>query len=178
MKLQIRKYIVASVALAAGMLVTATATKANADESFIVKAEIVSDTVAAPVAPTGYVGDIEYEGEISYEGDIIDGSSIAGCQPRKYDRPDLFYNFYTQGQCNNANAQMYVSPLPTPQFVGHTYFTYQPFYPHEMLYTHKDRYHNHYDNGRGLNRTRVKYSTPPVRTAIENVYWNKLRLPR
>ncbi|OYP31686.1 hypothetical protein [Rhodopirellula sp. MGV] len=196
MKLQFKQYIVASVALAAGLSLATITSTSHADEAFIVKAEVVSDTVAAPaVAPTNYVGDIVYEGEAvgscpaCENGTCADGSCLSklglgrrnqeiGCQPRQYDRPDLFYNFYSQGNCNAANAQMYVSPLPVPQFVGNTYFTYQPFYPHEMMYKHKDRYHNFYDNGRGLNRTKVKYSYPPVRTAIENVYWNKLRLPR
>ncbi|WP_436714793.1 hypothetical protein U8335_18125 [Roseiconus lacunae] len=218
MKLQIKNYLVASVALAAGLTVATLSAPAEADEGYIVSAEIVSDSVAtssvatssvaAPaVAPANYVGDISYEGDVvggcasgtcgsgecasgnCGSGSCADGSclgglglgrrnNVAGCQPRKYDRSDLFYNYYSQGNCNSANAQMYVSPLPVPQFVGNTYFTYQPFYPHEMMYKHKDRYHNHYDNGRGLNRTKVKYSYPPVRTAVENLYWNKLRLPR
>lgn len=100
------------------------------------------------------------------------------CEPRQYGNPDLFYNFYSGGDCNTANAQMYVSPVPVPQFVGHTFNTYQPLYPHEFMYRHTDRYHNVYDNGRGENRTRVHYSYPPVRTALSNLYWNKLRLPR
>ncbi len=97
---------------------------------------------------------------------------------RGYGRPDLFYNYYTSGQANQTNAQMYLSPLPVPPNVGHTFFTYQPFYPEEMLYWHKNRYHNYYDNGRGMNRTRAVYFAPPVRTAASNVYWNYLRLPR
>lgn len=105
-------------------------------------------------------------------------SGGGGCYPRQYGRPDLFYNFYTQGNCNRANAQMYMSPLPTPPNVGHTFFTYQPFYPHEMLYHHKDRFHNYYDNGRGMNRTKAVYSSPPLRQAMSNIYWNILRLPR
>jgi hypothetical protein len=106
------------------------------------------------------------------------GGNMAGCQPRKYDQPDLFYNFYSNGNCNSANAQMYISPLPVPHFVGHTFFTYQPFYPHEYMYWHKDRFNNVYDNGRGLNRTRALYYAPPIRTAAKNFYWNKLRIPR
>lgn len=102
----------------------------------------------------------------------------AGCQERKYDHSDLFYNFYSQGNCNQANAQMYVSPLPVPPFVGHTFYTYQPFNPHEYLYWHKNRFHNNYDNGRGMNRTKAVYYAPPVRTAMSNLYWNKIRLPR
>ncbi|MEL6110403.1 MAG: hypothetical protein AAFU85_30725 [Planctomycetota bacterium] len=212
------------------------------DGSFIVGAEVISDTVAAPKA---YVGDLPATPELgnaqtascatggcasgdcssgdcggSIVGDCGAGScgsgscgsgscgagdcgggcnsgscrlglkgrlggkrgdgdcGTGGCMGPSYDRPDLFYNFFSQGNCNTTNAQMYISPLPTPHFVGHTYFTYQPFYPHELMYGHTDRFHNSYDNGRGLNRTRVHYSTEPIRSAAKNFYWNKLRLPR
>jgi hypothetical protein len=73
---------------------------------------------------------------------------------------------------------MYLSPMPVPPNVGHTFYTYQPFYPHELMYSHKNRFHNYYDNGRGINRTRAIYYSPPVRTAISNLYWSCLRLPR
>ena len=98
--------------------------------------------------------------------------------PRRYGQPDLFYNYYTQGYANQANAQMYLSPLPVPPNVGHTFFTYQPFYPEEMLYWHKDRFHRYYDNGRGMNRTHTTYFSPPIRQAVSNLYWNYLRIPR
>ncbi len=53
---------------------------------------------------------------------------------------DLFYNYYVPG--NGAPpAQLYLSPRPTPPLVGHTYVTYQPFYPHEMLYPHRRTYY-------------------------------------
>lgn len=106
------------------------------------------------------------------------GDITSGCVPRSYGYPDLFYNFYTQGNCNATNAQMYISPVPVPPNVGHTFYTYQPFMPHEMLYWHKDRYHNYYDGGRGMNHTKVHYFGPPVRQAASNFYWNKLRIPR
>jgi hypothetical protein len=101
-----------------------------------------------------------------------------GTIERGYGRPDLFYNYYTNGMANRVNAQMYLSPLPVPPNVGHTFFTYQPFYPEEMLYWHKNKFHNYYDNGRGMNRTRAVYFSPPIRQAVSNLYWNKLRLPR
>ena len=133
-------------------LVTALTTTANADNC------------------NCYVGDIPYESS---------GCNCVGdCQPRSYGKPDLFYNYFTQGNCNQANAQMYISPLPVPPNVGHTFFTYQPFYPHHMMYSHTDRFHRHYDNGRGMNRTKAKYYSPPIRTAASNFYWNVLRLPR
>lgn len=91
--------------------------------------------------------------------------------------PQLFANQYTQGCANSATAQMYVSPRPVPTWVGHTYITYQPFYPHEMLYRHTDRYHSYYDNGRGLNRTSVRYSAPPLRTMMGSMA-RSFSLPR
>lgn len=105
-------------------------------------------------------------------------NSSGGVVNRSYGQPDLFYNYYTQGNANQVNAQMYMSPLPVPPNVGHTFNTYQPFYPHEMLYWHKDRFHNYYDNGRGMNRTRAVYYSPPVRQAVSNFYWNYFRLAR
>ncbi len=120
-----------------------------------------------------YVGDLSANPRRA----LADGSS-GGCRDRRYGQPDLFYNYYTQGNCNTANAQMYLSPLPIPPNVGHTFYTYQPFYPHHMLYWHKDRYHRYYDNGRGMNRTRAVYYAPPIKTAVSNFYWNKLRLAR
>ncbi len=106
------------------------------------------------------------------------GDMAAGTVYRGYGQPDLFYNYYTQGNSNGVNAQMYLSPLPVPPNVGHTFMTYQPFYPEEMLYWHKNKFHNNYDNGRGLNRTRAVYYSPPVRQAASNIYWNYLRIPR
>lgn len=72
--------------------------------------------------------------------------------------PRFFANQYTQGGANQATAQMYVAPVPVPEWVGHTYYTYQPLYPHEMMYSHSRRYHSYYDNGRGLNSTKIRYS--------------------
>lgn len=143
---------------------------------FIVGQQVVSDTVVDPAAGSSYAGDIPVS-----DGEIVDGGVVgdgAGGIGRSYGQPDLFYNYYTQGNQNTSNAQMYVSPLPVPARVGHTYNTYQPFYPEEYLYWHKNRFHKYYDNGRGMNRTRALYYSPPVRQAISNIYWNKLRIPR
>jgi len=52
-------------------------------------------------------------------------------------RYDLFYNYYVGPSVYGGQpAQLYVSPRPTPPFVGHTYITYQPLLPHEFLYKH------------------------------------------
>ena len=137
----------------------------------IVSQQVVSDTASGD----SYVTDAG-DGGSSYVGDMSPGA--AGCVGRSYGQPDLFYNYFTQGYCNQTNAQMYLSPVPVPPNVGHTFTTYQPFYPHEYMYWHKNRFHNYYDNGRGMNRTRALYYAPPVHTAISNFYWNKIRLPR
>jgi hypothetical protein len=77
------------------------------------------------------------------------------CRDYEYGRPDLFYNFYVPGTCGGVGAQMYLAPHPVPPRVGHTYYTYQPLMPHEMLYRHQRRYHRYYNEGRGLTRTSV-----------------------
>lgn len=91
--------------------------------------------------------------------------------------PQLFAQQYTQGSANQNNAVMYISPVPVPANVGHTYYTYQPLYPHEMMHLHSERYHNYYDQGRGLNRTGVHYYVPPVRTGVHSL-WKNFSLPR
>ncbi len=91
--------------------------------------------------------------------------------------PQLFANQYTQGSANRTNAVMYISPVPVPEHVGHTYYTYQPLYPHEMMHLHSERYHSYYDQGRGLNRTGVHYYVPPVRTGVHGL-WKSMSLAR
>jgi hypothetical protein len=130
---------------------------------YVVSSQVISDEVVG--------------GTTEFVGDIASGSVVGGI-PRTYGYPDLFYNNYTQGSSNATNAQMYVSPVPTPPFVGHTFITYQPFLPEEMLYWHTNRYHNYYDGGRGMNHTKIHYYGPPVRTGVSNLYWNYLRIPR
>ncbi len=70
----------------------------------------------------------------------------------------MFNNYYVGPSCcaGGAAAQLYVSPLPTPPMVGHTYITYQPLLPHEMMYRHNRTYFR--NNGReGWSHTRVRY---------------------
>lgn len=104
-------------------------------------------------------------------------ASQANAQQYAVNSNDLFINQYSQGASNLATAQMYVAPVQVPAWVGHTYYTYQPFYPHELLYKHTDRYHNYYDGGRGLNRTRVRYSRSPL-TSLRGGLLKTFSLPR
>ncbi len=71
---------------------------------------------------------------------------------------DLFYNYYEGPQPSGTAAQMYIAPLPVPANVGHTYTTYQPFMPHEMMY-HHHRSHYAHTPGAGWSRTKVRYGT-------------------
>jgi hypothetical protein len=56
----------------------------------------------------------------------------------------LFSQYYTPPGASIANAEMYPAPHPVPRHVGHTYYTYQPLMPHEMMYQHSRNYYNYY----------------------------------
>ena len=53
-------------------------------------------------------------------------SSALALEPviRRSPQYDLFYNKYTNGPA--TQAKMYTAPMPVPEWVGHTYVTYQP----------------------------------------------------
>jgi hypothetical protein len=82
---------------------------------------------------------------------------------------NLFAQYTTQGASNLTNAGMYPAPHWVPQEMGHTYYTYQPLMPHEMMYTHSRNYYNfnggadefyspkygHHGGGASLNKTTV-----------------------
>ena len=87
--------------------------------------------------------------------------NAGNCQYRFYGQPDLFYNYYAWPSCTGLGAELYISPRPVPPHVGHTYITYQPLYPHEFLYTHHRTYHQYYNGGQGLNRTKVHWYHSP-----------------
>lgn len=100
-----------------------------------------------------------------------------GCQPWEYGRPDLFYNFYMPNNCGGVPAQLYIAPRPVPALVGHTYYTYQPFMPHEFTYPHSRTYRRFYDDGRGMTRAKATYYCEPVSTTLKGMA-NAFRLPR
>ena len=53
-------------------------------------------------------------------------------------------------------TELYPSPRPTPPWVGHTYVTYQPLMPHELLYPHKRTYVRRNPDA-GFTKTTVRY---------------------
>ena len=59
---------------------------------------------------------------------------------------NLFPQYYTQG-AGQTTAGMYPAPHWVPAHVGHTYGTYQPLMPHEMMYQHSRNYFNFYGAG-------------------------------
>ncbi len=72
--------------------------------------------------------------------------------------PDLFYNYYVPPVgYGGVGAELYLSPRPTPPLVGHTYVTYQPLMPHEMLYPHHRTYYR-YNGGSGWTKTCVSWN--------------------
>ncbi|MGO8746626.1 MAG: hypothetical protein ACLQNE_11615 [Thermoguttaceae bacterium] len=89
------------------------------------------------------------------------GSNTAGADTPQ-GAGDLFYNNYAQpGPAGGVPAEMYPSPRPTPPEVGHTYMTYQPLYPQELLYQHHRVYRRCNPEG-GMTTTRVGWWHVPT----------------
>lgn len=87
-------------------------------------------------------------------------------EPWRQTAPPVFQNYYVPppacgpgGSVTGAGlpAQLYVSPLPVPAYVGHTYVTNQAFMPHEYLYKHHRTYYRWHDRGGNYTKTRVWY---------------------
>lgn len=92
------------------------------------------------------------------------------CRDYQYGQPGLFHNYYVPPTCGGVGAAAYLSPGPVPAHVGHTYITYEPFMPHEMLYAHHRSYHRTYDEGRGLTRTHVSWYSPPGKSVMSHIH--------
>ncbi|QDV71032.1 hypothetical protein Poly24_47650 [Rosistilla carotiformis] len=179
--------------IAAVTIAASATTAANAQQvagEYIVESRIVSDVAVGEGVVEGYQaspsdeyvdGEAEYvEGGVPHHGTgrlaaLAHGGQQGPYIPKQYAQPDLFYNYYSNGQ-NQVNAEMYIAPGPVPAFVGHTWVPYQPFMPHNYLYQHKDRYHNHYDYGRGTNRTKATYRVAPKQYA--QTMYNFFRIAR
>jgi hypothetical protein len=86
-----------------------------------------------------------------------EGANFGDCVYRYYGAHDLFYNYYVGNNCGGYGAALYLSPLPVPPHVGHTFITYQPLMPHEFMYRHHRTYDRYYNGGMGLTRTSVLY---------------------
>lgn len=103
-------------------------------------------------------------------GGGIGGIGQGNCCPwnRPYteeSQPDVFHDFYQPGN-GGVPARAFPSPYPTPMLAGRSYTTYQPFMPNELLYMHHRTYHQPYNMGMGLNRTKVKWHGTPIRTEL------------
>ncbi len=78
-------------------------------------------------------------------------SSLEAAYPT---RP-LFSNRFSNGP--GTDAKLYVAPLPVPEWVGHTYTTYQPLQPSEWLNPHSRRYNRFDRHLFPVNYTRVEH---------------------
>jgi hypothetical protein len=149
--------------LAAGLLTSVwfatvhTTAAAAQDDTAPADTSVVTDGQACPPGASCRLG----HGVLSSLRDLH-GNDIENCRPRTYGQPDLFYNYYVPGTCGGVPAAMYLAPQPVPAWVGHTYYTYQPFLPHELMYQHHRHYYRYYDQGRGLTRTSVSWYRPPI----------------
>jgi hypothetical protein len=78
---------------------------------------------------------------------------------------NLFSQYYTQPGASMVQAGLYNAPHWVPSHVGHSYYTYQPLMPHEMLYQHSRNYYNYYNTGGyygspdALNKTTVRWQS-------------------
>ena len=79
---------------------------------------------------------------------------------------NLFSQYNTQPGASTVQAGMYPAPHYVPANVGHTYYTYQPLMPHEMMYQHSRNYYNYYNTGGysgcgndSLNKTQVRWQS-------------------
>ncbi len=90
-----------------------------------------------------------------------DASAVEGRMKRDIsyqNKNDLFYNYQVGPNPSGTAAAMYISPGPIPANVGHTYTTYQPLMPHEMMYKHT-RSHYAHTPGAGWSRSKIRYRT-------------------
>lgn len=78
---------------------------------------------------------------------------------------NLFSQYSTQPGASMTQAGMYPAPHDVPEHVGHSYYTYQPLMPHEMMYQHTRNYYNYYNTGGyyggydALNKTTVRWQS-------------------
>ncbi|MCA9269683.1 MAG: hypothetical protein KDA41_14480 [Planctomycetales bacterium] len=82
--------------------------------------------------------------------------------------PDLFYNYYApQSAAGGVPTDMYPAPHYTPWPAIQTYYTYQLWLPHELMYEHHRTYLRQYNGGNGYTKTRVTYGGSPLRKLFE-----------
>ena len=134
------------------------------------------------LAPLGLVAVLTISGLASspvQAGHGRDRNDTGSSGPRtwEYGQNSLFNNHYVPGVNGGLPAQMYVSPIPVPAHVGHTYITNEAVMPHELLYSHHRHYYRYTNEGRGLTRTSVSWHSPPFKNAGRTVL-NAVKIAR
>lgn len=108
-----------------------------------------------------------FDANAYYNRGLFPRSDAGDCTYRHYPPGDLFHQYYIGNNCGGVPASMYPAPNSSiPPFVGHVYYTYEPFYPQEYMYPHQRTYHRYYDDGRGLTRAKVTYMRSPVLASL------------
>lgn len=102
----------------------------------------VEDTATPALIDSLPDGVVPADGPVLGEGIVFDGVDGGGAS-------ELFYNYYVPPVNGGVGAGMYPAPLPVPPHVGHVYYTYQPFYPHEHLYAHSRTYYRYHPGFEG-----------------------------
>jgi len=76
---------------------------------------------------------------------------------------DLFYNYYAPqtGAGGGVPTDMYPAPHDTPSPTVQTYYTYQPWLPHEFLYEH-NRTYTQFHGPYGMTQTHVSWGGSPI----------------
>jgi hypothetical protein len=67
-------------------------------------------------------------------GAVSQSFAIGPITLRRTDGPS-YSNYVIEG-VDGLGSRAYVSPVPVPEWVGHTHITYPPFYPHNFMYKH------------------------------------------
>lgn len=103
----------------------------------------------------GGLADGPVPGPVLGEGIVIEGDGYVDGGAS-----ELFYNYYVPPVAGGVGAGLYPAPLPVPPHVGHVYYTYQPFYPHEHLYAHKRTYYRYHPGFEGYSYNGVYGNWP------------------
>ena len=77
---------------------------------------------------------------------------------------DMFSQYASASGASAINAGIYQAPHYSPALGGHSYYTYQPLMPHEMMYAHSRNYFNYYNTNQcghpdSLTKTSIRWQS-------------------
>ncbi len=172
LRLLLHSSLLAALAVIAGQAILLS--PATAQDSDDIPLELPSVIVDEPHNPLDGQGDVNTYFQGDDEADDAEAETVdSPDEPPAYlphPPSEHFYNYYVNG-AGSMPATLYQAPRPVPPNVGHVYYTYQPFYPHEYLYPHYRVHVTHqggnYYNGHGaVNETSVVYQRGVIRPSV------------